>query len=42
MISGPPGVGKTTAAHLVVKECGYIPMEFNASDDRGKKIIESN
>ncbi|CED83681.1 dna replication factor large subunit [Phaffia rhodozyma] len=41
LISGPPGIGKTTAAHLVAKVCGYEPLEYNASDARSKKLIES-
>ncbi|KAJ1022438.1 hypothetical protein NDA16_003427 [Ustilago loliicola] len=41
LISGPPGIGKTTSAHLVAKTEGYAPLEFNASDARSKKLIES-
>jgi DNA polymerase III delta prime subunit len=40
LLSGPPGIGKTTTAHLVAKECGYEPLELNASDARSKKLIE--
>lgn len=40
LISGSPGIGKTTAAHLVAKACGYDPLEYNASDARSKKLIE--
>jgi replication factor C subunit 1 len=38
-IFGPPGIGKTTAAHLCCKEMGYQTIEFNASDQRNKNII---
>ncbi|CAG8611776.1 9572_t:CDS:10, partial [Paraglomus occultum] len=41
LLSGAPGVGKTTAAHLVGKLQGYDVMEFNASDTRNKKAIEN-
>ncbi|KAL7066728.1 putative replication factor C subunit protein [Cryptosporidium serpentis] len=40
LLSGPPGIGKTTTANLVAKECGYIAIEMNASDDRTKSVIE--
>ncbi|CAG8772219.1 7545_t:CDS:2, partial [Racocetra persica] len=40
LISGPPGIGKTTAAHLVGKLEGYDVKEFNASDTRSKKALE--
>lgn len=39
-IFGPPGIGKTTAAHLCCKEVGYRVVEFNASDQRNKNIIK--
>ncbi|KAH8584640.1 DNA replication repC1 [Cryptosporidium sp. chipmunk genotype I] len=41
LISGPPGIGKSTVASLIAKKCGYIPIEMNASDDRTKEIIEN-
>lgn len=40
MVSGPPGVGKTTSAHLVAKLAGFTPIELNASDARSKKLVE--
>lgn len=40
MISGAPGIGKTTAAHLVAKLQGYDVSEYNASDTRSKKLLE--
>ncbi|KAG0259627.1 hypothetical protein BG011_002518 [Mortierella polycephala] len=40
LISGPPGIGKTTAAHLVGKNLGYNIVEFNASDTRSKKSLD--
>ncbi|KAG8986678.1 hypothetical protein FRB90_003852 [Tulasnella sp. 427] len=41
LISGPPGIGKTTSAHLVAKLTGYTPIEVNASDARNKKLLEN-
>ncbi|KAF2865366.1 replication factor RFC1 C terminal domain-containing protein [Massariosphaeria phaeospora] len=41
MLHGPPGIGKTTAAHLVAKIEGYDIVESNASDTRSKKLVES-
>jgi replication factor C subunit 1 len=41
LISGPPGIGKTTSAHLVADIEGWEAIEFNASDTRSKKSIEN-
>jgi replication factor C subunit 1 len=41
MIHGPPGIGKTTAAHLVAKLEGFDIVESNASDTRSKKLVET-
>ena len=39
LLSGPPGVGKTTTSYLVAKELGLDIMELNASDTRSKKML---
>lgn len=39
LLTGPPGIGKTTTAHLVCKEAGYDVVEFNASDARSATAI---
>lgn len=42
LISGPPGIGKTTSAHLVANLEGYDVLEFNASDTRSKKLLQES
>ncbi|KAG5513903.1 hypothetical protein PMAC_000525 [Pneumocystis sp. 'macacae'] len=42
LISGPPGIGKTTSAHLVANLEGYDVLEFNASDTRSRKLLEES
>ncbi|ODV95932.1 hypothetical protein PACTADRAFT_75131 [Pachysolen tannophilus NRRL Y-2460] len=42
LIHGPPGIGKTTAAHIVAKSLGYDILEKNASDVRSKMLLNSN
>ena len=39
LLSGPPGLGKTTLAHIVAQHCGYRAVEINASDDRSSKNL---
>jgi replication factor C subunit 1 len=40
LLSGPPGLGKTTSAHLVARVEGFDAIEFNASDTRNKKSLD--
>ncbi len=42
LFTGPPGLGKTSLAHAILKEFGYRPKEFNASDIRSKLLIFEN
>jgi replication factor C subunit 1 len=39
LVTGPPGIGKTTAVGLIVKGCGYELIEFNASDERSATAV---
>ncbi|CAH1183179.1 unnamed protein product [Phaedon cochleariae] len=39
LLSGPPGVGKTTTATLISQELGFDVVEFNASDTRSKRLL---
>lgn len=39
LLSGPPGIGKTTMAHIILNTYKYVPIEFNSSDIRGGKNI---
>jgi replication factor C subunit 1 len=40
LIIGPPGIGKTTMAHLISTRLGYKVAEYNASDTRSIKSLE--
>lgn len=39
LISGPPGIGKTSIAHILLKMYDYETVEFNASELRTSSII---
>jgi len=36
LLSGPPGIGKTTSALLIAKSVGRVVLELNASDTRSQ------
>ena len=38
MLTGPPGLGKTTLAHVCAKQAGYEAQEINASDERSSNV----
>ncbi len=40
LLCGPPGLGKTTLAHIVARQAGYNPVEINASDDRTATVLK--
>ena len=40
LITGPPGAGKTTMAHIIAAHCGYEAVEVNASVDRSVTELE--
>ena len=39
LLSGPPGIGKTSMSHVILKGAGFEVKEFNASDVRSKKAV---
>ncbi|RDA86815.1 hypothetical protein CP532_6377 [Ophiocordyceps camponoti-leonardi (nom. inval.)] len=40
LLTGPPGLGKTTLAHVCARQAGYEVMEINASDDRSRDVVK--
>ena len=41
MLHGPPGLGKTTLAHVIANHAGYNVVEMNASDDRSLEAFRT-
>ena len=41
MLAGPPGLGKTTLAHVCAKQAGYEIVEINASDERSRDVVKN-
>jgi replication factor C subunit 1 len=41
LLSGPPGIGKSSTAAIIGKHLGYEVYEMNASDTRSKKGLEA-
>ncbi|KAF1992282.1 hypothetical protein K402DRAFT_458710 [Aulographum hederae CBS 113979] len=39
LLTGPPGLGKTTLAHVCAKQAGYEVQEINASDERSRDVV---
>ncbi|CAK7562362.1 MAG: Chromosome transmission fidelity protein 18 [Sporothrix epigloea] len=39
ILTGPPGLGKTTLAHVCARQAGYEVLEINASDDRSRDVV---
>jgi chromosome transmission fidelity protein 18 len=39
LLTGPPGLGKTTLAHVCARQAGYEVQEINASDERSRDVV---
>lgn len=42
LLSGPPGIGKTTTVYVVAQELGRTVVEYNASDFRSRKSLREH
>lgn len=40
LLTGPPGLGKTTLAHVCARQAGYETVEINASDERSRDVVK--
>ena len=40
LLTGPPGLGKTTLAHVCARQAGYEVVEINASDERSSNVVK--
>jgi chromosome transmission fidelity protein 18 len=40
VLTGPPGLGKTTLAHVCARQAGYETLEINASDERSRDVVK--
>ena len=40
LLAGPPGLGKTTLAHVCAQQAGYEVQEINASDERSGNVVK--
>ena len=40
LLTGAPGLGKTTLAHVCARQAGYEVVEINASDERGRDVVK--
>ena len=40
LLTGPPGLGKTTQAHVCASQAGYEVVEINASDERSRDVVK--
>jgi len=41
LVSGKPGIGKTSSTKIICNNLGYTVIEMNASDTRSKKALQT-